>query len=74
METNRRTVYLLNLTTRTIHDAASTDGRCRIAKIQEGNKMLFDSFEAAKNYLPDGKKVAKSCSICLGADYDPTRN
>ena len=63
-------MYLLNVNSRTIHNAASTDGRCKIKQIQDCNKMLFVSYLDAKNYLPRGKKITGPCSFCLGADYE----
>ena len=61
--------YLLNLHTRTIHDADSTDGRCKINYIGEGNKMIFSDYNKAKSYLPEGKISAKPCPFCLGKNY-----
>ena len=62
--------FLLNLNSRTIHDANSTDGRCKLGMINSGNMRTFNTFEEAKNYLPDGKKVAKPCSFCLEKDFE----
>lgn len=62
--------FLLNISTRTIHNAASTNKRCRIALMHEGNKMVFPTYQEAKNYLPSGKRVAGPCSFCLGANYE----
>lgn len=44
--------FLLNIGTRTIHNATSKDKRCRIALIQEGNKTIFPTYQEAKDYLP----------------------
>lgn len=41
--------YLLNINSRTIHNAASQDKRCRLAQMQECNKMLFSSYQEAMN-------------------------
>lgn len=62
--------YILSLGGRTIHKADSTDGRCKIKLISDDNKITFDSFQAAMNYLPKGKKNTKPCSFCLGKNYD----
>ena len=62
--------FLLNISSRTIHNAASTDGRCRIALMHESNKMIFPTYQEAKDYLPPGKKVSGPCSFCLGANYE----
>ena len=62
--------FLLNLSTRTIHNADSTSKRCRIEQMHSGNKMIFPTYQEAKDYLPAGKKVAAPCSFCLGADYE----
>ena len=37
--------FLLNISTRTIHNAASTDKRCRIALMQDGNKKIFSTYQ-----------------------------
>ena len=63
--------YLLNVSARTVHDAHSTDGRCRITQMQDGNKMFFDFYDEALNYLPKGKKNTAPCSFCLKKDYVP---
>lgn len=62
--------FLLNLSTRTIHDAASTNKRCRITQIHEDNKMAFATYQEAKDFLPSGRRIAAPCSFCLGADYE----
>ena len=62
--------YLLNLNTRTIHDAFSADGRCKMKTIGDGNKMIFSDYCKAKNYLPKGKKATAPCTFCLGKDYE----
>lgn len=62
--------YLLNINSRTIHNAASQDKRCRLAQMQECNKMLFSSYQEAMNYLPKGKKNPGPCSFCLGTNYN----
>ena len=70
MDEKPKQTFLLNLSTRTIHDLNSLDGRCKINTIQDGNSKVFDSYKEAKNYLPDGKKTAKPCSFCLGKNYE----
>ena len=70
MDEPKETMYLLNVNSRTIHNATSTDGRCRITLMQECNKKYFSSYQEAKNYLPKGKKTVGPCSFCLGADYE----
>lgn len=62
--------YLLNANSRTIHNAWSTNGRCKIALIQDSNRVYFDSFKEAMAYLPKGKKNPAPCTFCLGKDYD----
>jgi hypothetical protein len=62
--------FILNLSSRTVHDANSTDGRCKLHIISDGNKMEFDSFQDALNYLPSGKKATRPCAFCLGKDYE----
>ena len=59
--------YLLNLTSRTIHNACSVDGRCKIDLIRDENKKEFDLLEEAMNYLPEGDKPTKCCAFCFGA-------
>lgn len=61
--------YLLNVNSRTIHNAYSVNKQCRIHLMAEENKLLFDSFQEALNYLPEGKKPTKSCTFCLGRNY-----
>lgn len=61
--------FLLNISSRTIHDAFSTDKRCRISLIAPEHKIIFSSLEEAVAYLPEGKKPTKTCSFCLGRDY-----
>ena len=61
--------YLLNINSRTIHNANSKNGRCKISMIAEGSRIYFDSFQEALTYLPNGKKSAAPCSFCLGKDY-----
>ena len=61
--------YLLNLSTRTIHDANSKDGRCKLKLIGEDNKKVFADYNSAAAFLPSHKKTAKPCPFCLGADY-----
>ena len=63
-------MYLLNLYSRTIHDASSTDKRCRLNLMHEDNKKYFSSYCEAKDYLPEGRKVSSPCSFCLGPDYE----
>lgn len=65
--------FLLNLSTRTIHDAASTNKRCRIALIQDGNRKIFSTYQEAKDFLPPGKRIAGPCSFCLGANYETSK-
>lgn len=62
--------YLLNINSRTIHNADSKDKRCRLAQIQECNKKWFFSYQEAMNYLPKGKRNPAPCSFCLGANYN----
>ena len=62
--------YLLNINSRTIHDANSTNGRCKIKLMSEENKLIFNDYGKAKNYLPNGKKKAAPCAFCLGNDYE----
>ena len=62
--------YLLNLSSRTIHDATSTNGRCKIGLMHEENKMIFGTYQEAKDYLPTGRKNTAPCSFCLGSDYE----
>lgn len=64
--------YLLNINSRTIHDASSNNKRCKLSLMQDCNKKLFDSYWEAKNYLPVGKKMTSPCSFCLGPDYEKT--
>ena len=59
-------MYLLNINSRTIHDAFSTNGRCKLGLIREENKKLFSCYWDARYFLPDGKKVTAPCSFCLG--------
>lgn len=61
--------YLLNVNSRTVHDAFSVNRQCRIHLMAEENKMVFDSFQDAMKYLPDGKKPTKPCTFCLGRNY-----
>ena len=61
--------YLLNLHTKTIHDANSKDGRCKLKLIGEDNKMIFTDYNSAASFLPSNKKIAKPCPFCLGVDY-----
>lgn len=63
-------MYLLNINSRTIHDASSTNGRCKIDNIREENKKIFSSYWEARFFLPDGKKVTAPCSFCLGVHYE----
>ncbi len=63
-------MYLLNINSRTIHDASSTNGRCKIGMIREENRMLFTSYWVARHFLPDGKKVTTPCAFCLGVHYE----
>ena len=70
METTPKNKFLLNVNTRTIHNYASKDQRCRISQMQECNKIVFESYFEAKQYLPLGKKSASPCSFCLGAKYE----
>ena len=62
--------YLLNIHTRTIHDADSTNGSCQIKNVLDGNKIIFTNYFEAKNYLPKGKKETTPCTFCLGKDYE----
>ena len=61
--------YLLNVNSRTIHNADSRDGRCRLNLLKDENKMQFPSFEEAMHCLPGGNKPTKPCVFCLGKDY-----
>jgi len=61
--------FLLNISSRTIHDAFSTDNRCRLSLIAPEHKIVFVSLAEAVAYLPEGKKPTKTCSFCLGRDY-----
>lgn len=55
--------FLLNAHTRTIQDAASTDGRCKIGLIREENRLVFNTYQEAKEYLPEGKKTSAPCTF-----------
>ncbi len=59
--------YILNVNSRTVHDANSTDGRCRLNQIRAEHKIICATMEEALNYLPQGKKPTKKCSFCLGS-------
>ena len=61
--------FLLNVNSRTVHNADSKDKRCRIQQIQDGNKKLFQTYQEAKEYLPKGKRNTAPCSFCLGVNY-----
>ena len=61
--------YLLNVNTRTIHDAFSVNKQCRIHMMAAENRLIFSSFKEALTYLPEGKKPTKPCTFCLGRDY-----
>ena len=62
--------YLLNINSRKIHNLRSADKRCRIHLMQASNKLIFDSYDDAKNYLPKGNKSACPCAFCLGPDFE----
>lgn len=62
--------YLLNINSRTIHNAASMNGRCKISLMREENKLVFCTYQEAKDYLPKGKKIPAPCAFCLGVDYE----
>ena len=62
--------YILNLSSRTVHDSNSLDGRCKLNYISSGNRLEFDSFQEAMSYLPNGKKATRPCTFCLGKDYE----
>lgn len=62
-------MFLLNISSRTIHQAESADGRCRLSQVKERNRMLFETYAEAKNYLPVGGKEPTPCSFCLGPNY-----
>lgn len=64
--------YLLNLNSRTIHNADSGKGQCKLHLIGNGNKKIFSDYWEAKNFLPEGKKAAGPCAFCLGKDYEIT--
>lgn len=56
--------YLLNIGSRTIHKAYSTDGRCKLKEIASENKKVFETKEEAMTFLPVGRKPVKFCSFC----------
>ncbi len=63
-------MYLLNLYSRTIHDASSNDKRCRLNLRHKDNKKFFSSYWEAKDYLPEGRKAASPCAFFLGPYYE----
>ncbi|MBQ2895731.1 MAG: hypothetical protein IJE26_03375 [Oscillospiraceae bacterium] len=53
--------YVLNSNSRTVHDADSRDGRCRLSLIREENRFEFETLEEAMEYLPN----AVRCPYCI---------
>ncbi len=57
--------YLLNTNSRTVHNADSHDGRCRLSLVREEYRLVFSDLDSALSYLPKGKKPIKKCAFCL---------
>ena len=53
--------YVLNSSSRTVHDIDSKDGRCRLSSIDEENRFEFESLEEALSYLPH----TQPCRYCI---------
>lgn len=47
--------FLLNISSRTIHDAFSTDNRCRLSLIAPEHKIVFSSLKETATYLSERK-------------------
>ena len=62
--------FLLNIRNNKIHNAASTDKRCRLNMIGNGNKKIFSTYQEAREYSPRGNQFPKPCSFCLGPNYE----
>jgi len=57
--------YLLNINSRKIHLAASTDGRCKISNMREEYKVYFDVLSDAIEYPNSNARLATKCAFCL---------
>ena len=45
--------YVLNSSSRTVHDLETTDKRCRLSQIKEENRFEFETLAEALDYLPN---------------------
>lgn len=55
--------YILNIKTRTIHNAITPCGQCK--RTNEGNKKYFEIYEDAVNYFEGKTSKGEPCGICL---------
>lgn len=56
--------YVLNSSSRTVHDLETTDKRCRLSQIKEENRFEFETLAEALDYLPNTVR----CRYCINED------
>ncbi len=57
--------YVLNISTRKLHDTQCSDGRCKLDSIKDTNRKEFETLDEANTYLPVGNKTIDYCGICM---------
>ena len=62
---SKKDMFLLNINSKKIHLAASTDKRCKIHSMREEYKVYFPTLDEALCYPTKEKPLAKKCSFCL---------
>lgn len=55
--------YLLNTNSRTVHNADSHDGRCRLSLIREEHRLVFSDIGSAIVIFTRGKKANKKVRL-----------
>lgn len=57
--------FIGNLGTKRVHSATYADGRCKLDKIKEENRIEFESLEAGLNYPSAERRILAPCGICI---------
>ena len=57
--------FVGNLGTKKLHSIAHADGRCKLAKIKEENKIGFITLEEGLNYPSLDRRIFAPCNICI---------
>lgn len=57
--------FVGNLGTKKLHSIAHADGRCKLERIKEENKISFITLEEGLNYPSVDRRIFAPCNICI---------